>query len=169
MTIRHVLRATLRARDTAASVAGRPYGRPRCEAKGRLHTAADRPGEGSTEPVSPDPLASVAVLGGFRFVPGSVLPGSTMECESNMLPFDVRHPSRDALASFGECAVRSSNEPKLNLIVRSKLNQRNGWREMRIQQPHSLDGTAFDPRPAGQGLRRRRFWRRPQRRWPEPG
>ena len=94
---------------TAASVAGRPYG----------------PGEGSTEPVSPDPLASVAVLGGFRFVPGSVLPGSAMDCESNMLPFDVRHPSRDALASFGECAMRLSNEPKLNFIVRRNNNADN--------------------------------------------
>ena len=43
-----------------ADVAGRP----------------DGPGEGSTESVSPDPLASVAVLDGFWFVPGGGLPDS---------------------------------------------------------------------------------------------
>jgi hypothetical protein len=52
----------LRAHDAAAGVAGRPDGQ----------------GEGSTESVSPDPLTSVAVLGGPWFVPGRVLPNSAM-------------------------------------------------------------------------------------------
>src|ERR1035437_9022947 len=82
----------LRARNATASVAGRPNGL----------------GEGSTESVSPVPLASFIVLDGHWFDPGSRPPDSAMRLCLNMLPFDIRCPSRDhiTILACGECIER---------------------------------------------------------------
>jgi hypothetical protein len=62
-------------------------------------------GEGSTNSVSPVPLTCVPVQGGNWFVQSRKLPERAMRLSANasslnMLPFDVRHPSRDAKSQY---------------------------------------------------------------------
>src|ERR1035438_9700454 len=70
----------LRARNATASVAGRPNGL----------------GEGSTESVSPVPLASVSVLDGYWFAPGSGLPDLAMRFSSWRVRWPNAEPFRSA-------------------------------------------------------------------------